>query len=382
MKLREDTASPANTSDRTVLIDLFVVVVIAVTTAALVYSRLDVLTPLRSLLGLVSVLLLPGYVTLAAVLRSQDEEPDQDLSGWVGRSETHGWSRPPWAVDGPVRLERLVLSFLISMIVVPLLGILLSLSSIEIRPDTIVLVVTGYTLLVAVVAGVRRLLSPETGRSPFRVLGPVIGRVKSPPTKVDALLNLTLAFLLIAAASVVAVPSVGQDESRFTEFYVLSGTESDDPVMSDYFATNDTGGPGRILTGITNREGRRVTYTVVVQVQRAEVRDRAVRVDDRRRISSFSTDLGHNETVRIPYDFDIEGAGTGCRVTFLLYRGDVPASPTVENAYRELHLWDAETPPPEGPTCLSLDAIDAQVIREDVELDPDVRSRDVDRPTG
>jgi len=31
--------------------------------------------------------------------------------------------------------------------------------------------------------------------------------------------------------------------------------------------------------------------------------------------------------------------GENLRVQYLLYRGDPPAEPTQENAYRSLHLW-------------------------------------------
>ncbi|WP_415087806.1 DUF1616 domain-containing protein [Natronomonas sp.] len=34
-----------------------------------------------------------------------------------------------------------------------------------------------------------------------------------------------------------------------------------------------------------------------------------------------------------------ELTGTDLRLSFLLYDGDVPAQPTRENAYRNLHLW-------------------------------------------
>jgi len=31
--------------------------------------------------------------------------------------------------------------------------------------------------------------------------------------------------------------------------------------------------------------------------------------------------------------------GERLRLVYLLYKGDPPAEPTVENAYREVHLW-------------------------------------------
>ena len=41
-------------------------------------------------------------------------------------------------------------------------------------------------------------------------------------------------------------------------------------------------------------------------------------------------------------------AGENLRLTFLLYRGQAPQDTTVENAYRELHLWVNVSAAPES----------------------------------
>jgi uncharacterized membrane protein len=36
------------------------------------------------------------------------------------------------------------------------------------------------------------------------------------------------------------------------------------------------------------------------------------------------------------------------RLAYLLYKGEAPPEPTVENAYREVHLWVNVTEAPDG----------------------------------
>lgn len=144
---------------------------------------------------------------------------------------------------------------------------------------------------------------------------------------------------------VVATPITEQTEPQFTEFSVLSGYDSDDLAMNNYLQTNGSDDTAPITMDITNHEQQPVEYTVIVQVQRAEVRERSVTVLDRRRISTIDVRLEHGESARILYEFTSPERETGCRVAFLLYRGSSPSSPTLENAYRELHFWDTADPP-------------------------------------
>jgi uncharacterized membrane protein len=98
------------------------------------------------------------------------------------------------------------------------------------------------------------------------------------------------------------------------------------------------------VLGITNREHERTTYTVVVELQRVErvpgpnntTRIDVLEADELRR---FRTTLDHNETWHQPYAVTPTIVGEDMRLTFLLYQGDPPADPAVDNAYRELQLW-------------------------------------------
>jgi len=346
-------------------IDLLAIISLVSVTALLAYPPFEppaLFAPLRTMLGLLSVLFAPGYATLAALLPHSGKVSESDSSEWVTLPGSRSTSSSRWTAAGLSRLEWIGLSVLVSTVVVSVLGILLGLALIRIDPGTIVLTVTGYTLLLVLVAALRRWVSDEgTFDPPIRGLGSWFLRIKAPRTRVDALLNLSLLFLILVGGAVVVAPSVGQDTAEFTEFYVLSGNGADDSTMGEYLSTAGPNDTTRVRAVVANREHRRLNYTIVTQVQRTELTDRSVRVLDRRRASRFSVGLAHNESVRVPYRFTVAEAETGCRVVFLLYVGDVPASPTIGNAYRELHLWHTDDPPDGGGDCPSLDAVDVRV---------------------
>ena len=86
-------------------------------------------TPVRVLLGLLLVLFLPGYSLIAALFPGKD-----DLDG----------------------IERIALSFGLSIAVVPLLGLALNYTPFGIRLVPILVVLSVFTVSLAVIAGVRR----------------------------------------------------------------------------------------------------------------------------------------------------------------------------------------------------------------------------------
>ena len=94
-------------------------------------------TPVRIILGLLLVLFLPGYSLIAALFPGKD-----DLDG----------------------IERIALSFGLSIAVVPLMGLALNYTPFGIRLVPILVVLSVFTVSLAVIAGVRRCWLPEEDR--------------------------------------------------------------------------------------------------------------------------------------------------------------------------------------------------------------------------
>lgn len=139
----QDSTDPKGSLSEIVLIDLLIISSLVLITLGLIYWAPSWLTPLRIGLGFVSVLFAPGYVTLAAVMPSLDTKGD--LTPWR------------WVEHGLDQSEQVILSVIISIAIVPIVGIMVSFPSPGIRPVTMIPAISGYTIVVASVAAIRRL---------------------------------------------------------------------------------------------------------------------------------------------------------------------------------------------------------------------------------
>jgi len=338
--------------------------VLTLLTAATVFVPWVNETPLRIVFGLPFVLFLPGYAFIAALFPESGESPvDEedaignsadgivDVEAETDESEDNGDRS---GIDG---IERVALAFGTSIAIVPLLGLVLNFTPWGIRLTPIMVTVAGFTLGATAVAARRRRALPvderfsvpyqswiESGRS----------ELLEPETRMDGALNILLvASVLLAVGSVayaVAVPPQGE---QFSEFYLL--TEDDDgELVADGYPTEFVRGESvPVIIGIGNQEYESTDYSVVVELQEVESINASnetadsrplnnsteIRVVDREPLGQLSASLGHNETWQQRHELRPTMTGENLRVQYLLYRGDPPAEPTQENAYRSLHLW-------------------------------------------
>ena len=325
-------------------------------------------TPLRVLFGLGFVLFLPGYAFIAALFPEAGGSPTATETADPERSGPESEDRPapvpgteaadaqpatdsgggdPGAtaadrsgIDG---IERVALSFGLSIAVVPLIGLILNFTPWGIRLVPVVTAVAGFTLSCVAVAARRRWALPPDERFavPYHEwLAAAESELFEPDDRTDAALNVVLAVsVLLAVASVgyaVAVPPQGE---QFSEFYLLTETPDGELVADDYpetLAVNDT---AELIVGIGNNEYEPTEYHVVVQLQEVETVNNSTTVLERTELDRFDATVEHNETHRERHTLRPTRAGENLRVQYLLYRDSVPEDPTTENAYRELHLW-------------------------------------------
>ncbi|WP_340099009.1 DUF1616 domain-containing protein [Salinibaculum salinum] len=302
-------------------------------------------TPLRVVIGLPFVLFVPGYAFIAALFpeagtKITDDEAEEHGDGEIRESG----GMLDRGIDG---IERVALSFGLSIAIVPLIGLILNFTPWGIRLVPTMVAVSGFTVGCVAVAARRRRALPEDEQFhvPYRQwLAEARAELFEPDDRVSAVLNVVLVLsILLAAASVTYAVAVPKDGESFTEFYLLTENESGDLVADDY-PTNFTAGESRPLTvGIGNQEHEQTDYTVVVQLQRVD-RERVdnqtrVSVEERQELDRMQAQLAHNETWHQPYEVTPRLTGQDLRLVFLLYRGSPPGEPTIENAYRETHLW-------------------------------------------
>lgn len=282
-------------------------------------------TPLRVVFGLPFVLILPGYALVAALF--------PEAGGTDGDGEREG-------IDG---IERVALSFGLSIAVVPLVGLVLNFTPFGIRLLPILVSVSGLTVTLSVVGAVRRwqLPEPEQFHVPYREwLADGREELFEPETRTDGALNVLLAVsVVLAVGSVGYAVAVPQPGEAFTEFYLLTEQENGELVADDYPTEFVQGETQSLVVGIGNHEHEAISYSVVVELQRVEVVNNSTRVLATESLDRYIVDVGANETVHRTQNITPSMTGERLRLAFLLYKDDVAAEPTVENAYREGHLW-------------------------------------------
>lgn len=243
-------------------------------------------------LGLPLVLFLPGYTLIAALFPR--EEP---LSG----------------------VDRLALSFGLSIAIVALIGLGLNYTPWGIRLLPVLLSLVLFNVAMALVACLRRLNLPVASRYQARVRPPFAVLIGWRSERgLEKALSLLLGLAVIGAtgtlAYVMATPQVGE---RFTEFYILGTTgEAEDYPREIYL-----GQEGVVILGVANNEQEPATYRITVTIDGDRVGE----------IGPIS--LGHEEETEQQVAFRPMRPGDHQKVVFFLYRGQE------SQPYRSLHLW-------------------------------------------
>ncbi|XVH32211.1 DUF1616 domain-containing protein [Haloferacaceae archaeon DSL9] len=325
--------------------DLAAVAALCLVTIGAVFVPAVNETPLRIVLGLPFVLFLPGYAFIAALFpeagpKRSAAAGDEDVP--VDEAETGGGILDRGGIDG---IERVALSFGTSIAIVPLLGLGLNFTPWGIRLAPIMVAVSGFTLGAVAVAAKRRWELPPAERFavPYRRwLAAGRAELFEPETRTDSVLNvLLICSLVLALGSIGYAIAVPPDGERFSEVYLLTEGE-DGELVADGYPESFVAGEGQsLVVGVGNQEHEETTYTVVAELHRVEFLDggNETEVVERERLQTFETTLGHNETWQLDHEIAPTMTGEELRVTYMLYRGAPPDSPTPENAYRSVHLW-------------------------------------------
>jgi len=277
-------------------------VAILATSLALVSAVMLTTGPLRIALGLAFVLFFPGYTLIAALF------PKKGSLGGV---------------------ERLALSFGLSIAVVPLIGLVLNYTPWGIRLYPILVSLMAFILAMCGVAWHRRrgLTENERFTVSFKI---VLNLIQDPSlrgqSKVDRVLSLVLVLVIVGAigtlVSVIATPKVGE---RFTEFYIL-GPQG----KAEYYpGVLMVGQEGKVILGIVNREQEETSYRVEVEIAAEKVK---LKVGDEER-DTVEVELAPEEKWEREVGFVPQKVGKEQKVEFLLYKG------VIAEPYLKLYLW-------------------------------------------
>jgi len=264
------------------LIDILSLILIAI-------ISLTSLKVIRIIVGLPFILFFPGYTLIAALFPKKTQ------------------------LD---TIERVALSFGLSIAVVPLIGLILNYTPWGIRLYPILVSLTGFIVVMSAVAWIRRfyVLPPERLSININIDFSSFGT----QSKLDKALTVILIGAIIAAIGtliyVISTPKVGE---KFTEFYILG----EEGKAEGYPKQLVVGEEGYVILGIVNHEYEPVTYTAKVLIGEEENKS----------ISPIT--LKHEEKWEKKISFTPTKPGKNIKVRFLLFKDNQP------EPYRRLHLW-------------------------------------------
>ena len=296
-------------------------------------------TPLRPVFSLAFVLFAPGYTYLGVLFPKRDvsTEPSDDASP-AGRGGA-----------GLGLLERFAFSFGLSVAITILFGLALGFRTPGITRVNLYVGLAAFTAVGLPLAAKRRTRQPADVRmrSPHRSVMTRVRSIFAGQETAPSAVAVLLAVVLVAAIASVGVGEGSPQGGEVTELYLLSENESGEYVPRGYPETVARGENESFALGITNQEGERVAYTVVVLLQEFEedVGGNSMVVETQ--VRTLSADLNDGESERIPHSIGPTVDDGSYRLTYLLYAGPPPSDPSIDNAYREVHLWMRVTDPAE-----------------------------------
>ena len=243
---------------------------------------------LRIILGLPFLLFFPGYSLILALF------PRKDQIGGI---------------------ERVALSFGLSIAIVPLIGLILNYTPLGITLQSTLYSVTGFIAIISIIAWLRLRGLDELYRFQLEFQSIQLGWSG---TKWNKALSAMLVISILAAISVLgytlATPKTGE---KFTEFYIL-GLEGD---ASGYPKELLTGEEASVILGIINHEQEQASYLVEIVIDGVSYSEEG------------PLNLENDEKWESEVTFQVDKPGDNQKVEFLLFKNEQT------EIYRSLNLW-------------------------------------------
>ncbi|MFC5969859.1 DUF1616 domain-containing protein [Halomarina salina] len=299
--------------------DLVAVVVVAGVAELLAFLQPPIPTALQLVVFLPMLLFVPGYALVAALFPAAKKGPKETVGGGIDV------------------FERLLLAVVVSVAVAVLSGVLLDWSRWLIDLRSVVLALLVPTVLGVVVAAVRRRSLPARERFDYGLAQRFgVNRWREAPRFSRVSNGLVVLAIVLVAASVVYVAATPPNAETPTEFYEVSIDESGNAVAGDYPTEFVRGEATTLHLRIDNHERETVRFAGVVQLQQVSEDGTVTRTAT---LSQFGREVPADARLVVDPTVTPPFTGERLRLTMLLYRGEVPENPTVDNAYREVHRW-------------------------------------------
>lgn len=268
------------------IIPLDILIILIWTIVAFLFTITSNDSIIRTILGIPTVLFIPGYILLAVLFPKKD-----DLGN----------------------IERISLSLGSSIIVISIIGLILNFTfGIKLIPMLIVLYL--YTIILGIVTIHRRERLSEEQR--FSVSFHNI-KNRTNMSSTDKILTIALLVMISIASSMIyytlTVPKIGE---RFTEFYILDSTGK-----MNYGTNLKINNPVNYQIGIINHEYTTMNYTIKTLLGGDT-------------LTTKELTLGHNDVWQNDITIIPHKSGNDMELKFQLFKDNNFTQP-----YRELYLW-------------------------------------------
>lgn len=313
--------------NRTYPLDILLCFLSSLLIAPLVLLNIE--SAFRLILGLPFLLFIPGYVLVFALFPARKTDRGIDT------------------------LERIVLSFGLSIAVVPLIGLLLNYTPWGIRLEPILVSLLFFIISIGLFGVYRwRKTNPEE-----RFILPQKITLPKQENTIDRALTVILVIaILVVIVSLIYVITLPKNGEKFTEFYLLGPTGKAENYPRN-LSTNET---ATVIIGVANHEQRSINYTIEIWLinQTTNTNNQTIYHQMWYLDTILTNTLPHQpidtEDPWSPqwtydYTFHINRTGT-YKLAFLLFKAPTTAYTTNEDyleiadqkintAYRENHLW-------------------------------------------
>ncbi len=271
--------------NRKVLIAIIVIALLLFPTVAITSGAL------RIVLGLVFVLFFPGYTLLSSLF------PKRGSLGGI---------------------ERIALSFGLSIAVTPLVGLILNYTPWGISLYPILISITLFIVVTSAVAWYRqgKLPTDERFSITMNISLPKWRQMANLDKALSIFLAVAILIVLGSIGYVIAMPKQGEG---FTEFYILGV----DGKVENYSRQVVLGEPVELIVGIVNHEYDKTIYRVTIKI------------NDVRRAEIVTGALANDEKWQEKISFVPQSAGEEQKVELWLYKNN-ETQPYNNNS---LHLY-------------------------------------------
>ena len=212
-------------------------------------------------------------------------------------------------------IERVALSFGLSIATVPLIGLILNYTPLGITVYSTLFSVAGFIFVLSIIAWFRLRSLDKTDRFSINIY------IKFTPwgeNKLDKILSIILIIAVAASIGVliyaIAAPKVGE---KFTELYVIGLNGQ----AGNYPTEIPVGEEASVILGAVNHEHESIDYIVTIVVNGSTYGE------------EYEFSLDNDESWEQVVSFSADSVGDNQKVEFLLYKKGQT------DVYLSVHLW-------------------------------------------